>query len=77
VLLSLIGFVQGEGAAQGAGFEGRLFVIYILVPALGFLLALPLLRRYKLRDKDVQVMARYNSGAISREEADALLGGRY
>jgi sugar (glycoside-pentoside-hexuronide) transporter len=77
VLLSLIGFVQGEGAAQSAGFEGRLFVVYILVPALGFLLALPLLRCYKLRDKDVQVMARYNSGAISREEADAALGGRY
>jgi sugar (glycoside-pentoside-hexuronide) transporter len=77
VLLSLIGFVQGEGAAQPAGFEGRLFVIYILVPAVGFLLALPLLSRYKLRDKDVQVMARCNSGAISREEADALLGGRY
>jgi Na+/melibiose symporter-like transporter len=77
VLLSLIGFVQGEGAAQPAGFEGRLFIIYILVPALGFLLALPLLSRYKLRDKDMQVMARYNSGAISREEADLLLGGRY
>jgi sugar (glycoside-pentoside-hexuronide) transporter len=77
VLLSLIGFVQGEGAAQPAGFEDRLFVAYILVPALGFLLALPLLSRYKLREKDVQVMARYNSGAISREEADSLLGGRY
>jgi sugar (glycoside-pentoside-hexuronide) transporter len=76
-LLSVIGFVQGEGAAQPAGFEGRLFFIYILVPALGFLLALPLLSRYKLRDKDVQVMARYNSGAVSRGEADSLLGGRY
>ena len=28
---------------------------------------------YKLRDKDVQVMARYNAGEITREEAEAQL----
>ena len=32
---------------------------------------------YKLRSKDVQVMASYNNGQISREEAQALLAERY
>jgi sugar (glycoside-pentoside-hexuronide) transporter len=75
--LSAIGFIEGEGAIQLPGFEDKLFIIYMLFPALGNLIALPLLSRYKLRDKDVQVMAQYNSGKIGREEADALLGGKY
>ena len=32
---------------------------------------------YKLNDKDVQIMAKCNSGAITREEADALLSRKY
>jgi Na+/melibiose symporter-like transporter len=72
--LSFIGFIEGEGAVQTDGFADKLFLVYSLLPAIGSLIALPLLARYKLRDKDVQIMARYNSGAISREEADALLG---
>ena len=32
---------------------------------------------YKLRDPDVEVMARYNSGEISREEAESLLEERF
>ena len=75
--LSTIGFIEGEGAIQLPGFTDKLFFIYMLFPAIGNLIALPLLGQYKLRDKDVQVMAQYNSGTISREEADTLLGGKY
>jgi probable glucitol transport protein GutA len=75
--LSLIGFVEGEGAVQIEGFADKLFLLYMLLPAMGNLIALPLLSRYKLRDRDVQIMARCNSGGISREEAETLLGGKY
>ena len=32
---------------------------------------------YKLRSKDVAIMARYNAGEITREEADALMSRKY
>ena len=32
---------------------------------------------YKLRTKDVAVMARYNAGEITREECDAQLSRKY
>jgi hypothetical protein len=32
---------------------------------------------YKLRDKDIQVMTRYNRGEISKEEAEKSLSGKY
>ncbi|MDR0416355.1 MAG: glycoside-pentoside-hexuronide (GPH):cation symporter [Propionibacteriaceae bacterium] len=75
--LAAIGYVEKEGAVQAPGFEGKLWAIFTVVPALCSLLAVPLLLQYKLRDKDVQVMARANTGEITRGEADALLGGRY
>jgi probable glucitol transport protein GutA len=72
--LSVIGFVEGEGAAQSAGFSGKLFFVYLLLPALGSLVALPLLSRYKLRDKTVVVMSEYNTGKISKDEAEKSIG---
>jgi len=32
---------------------------------------------YKLNDKDVQTMAKYNSGEITRQEAESLLSRKY
>ncbi len=75
--LAVIGFVSGEGAVQAAGFDQKFWLVYMLVPAIGSLLSLPVLRLYKLRDKDVQVMAKCNAGELPRAEADALLEGRY
>ena len=80
VLLSLagVGFVEGEGAVQSAGVADGVWGLFCLLPAAGFALALILLLTlYKLRTKDVQVMARYNNGQISREEAERLLEGKY
>lgn len=47
-------------------------------PAVGFAIALViLLLFYMLRSRDVQVMARYNNGEISKEEAESVLAEKY
>lgn len=77
-LLSLIGFVSGEGAVQPAGVADKLWSLNTLVPAVGFAIAAVLmLTVYKLRDKDVQVMSDYNNGKISKAEADEKLAAKY
>ena len=73
--LAIIGFVEGEGAAQVAGFTDRLWFVYTLLPPIGTFLALPVLWKYKLRDVDVQIMTRFNRDEISRDEADERLKG--
>ena len=80
VLLSLsaVGFVSGENAVQPAGVADGVWALYCLFPAVGFSIALVLLLLfYKLRTGDVQVMARFNNGEISREEAETLLAEKY
>lgn len=54
-----------------------LWIIYALVPAIGMLLSLIPLLFYKLNDKDVQVMAKCNSGEITHDEAEAMLSRKY
>lgn len=77
-LLSMIGFVSGEGAVQPAGVADKLWRLNTLVPAIGFAVAAVLmLTVYKLRDKDVQVMSDYNNGKISKAEAEEKLAARY
>jgi sugar (glycoside-pentoside-hexuronide) transporter len=71
--LFFIKFVEGEGAVQAAGFPEKLWFLFTIVPSFGYLISLPLLSRYKLRDKTVQVMAEYNTGKLSREEAETRL----
>ena len=55
------------------------FILTIcLFPAAGFAVALLfLLLFYKLKTKDVQIMAQYNNGQISKEEAEAILAAKY
>lgn len=77
LILAGIGFVEGEGAIQPASVEQGIWVLYTLCPAIGIGIALLLLRFYKLRGRDVQIMARYNNQEISREEAEAQLAGKY
>ena len=75
--LFLIGFISTEGAVQPTGFTGRLWIMYNLLPAAGYLCGALLFSRYKLRDKDVQVMTKANSGEITQEESLVLLNGKY
>lgn len=80
VLFSLanIGFIEGEGVVQPEGVADGVWALFCLIPAVGFLIALVILWFfYKLRTKDVQVMAMYNNGQISKEEAEAKLYDKY
>jgi len=80
VLLSLsnVGFVEGENAVQPEGVADGVWGLFCLFPAVGFAIALViLLVFYKLRTADVQVMAKYNNGEISREEAEKALAEKY
>lgn len=74
--LSLIGFVEGEGAVQTTDFPDKLWFINCFAPMVFMLISIPIFTRYKLRDKYVAVMARFNNGEISREEADSFLEGK-
>ena len=76
--LSVVGFVEGEGAVQPAGVADGVWALFCLFPALGFAIALViLLAFYKLRTADVQVMSKFNNGQISREEAESVLADKY
>ena len=75
--LFLIGYVSKEGAVQPTDFPEKLWLVACLIPAVGYAFSALIFSRYKLRDKDVQIMTKANSGEITREEASALLGGKY
>ncbi len=77
-ILALTGFVEGEGAVQPETVGPGIWAEFTLIPAAGYLVAiLFLIFVYKLRDKDVQVMAAYNNGEISRADAESLLADRF
>lgn len=65
-----------ENQQTAEALDGLWFT-YVLVPAIGVIIALAIWAFYRLRDKDVQVMADCNSGKISKEEALARLSKKY
>lgn len=76
--LASVGFVEGEGQIQTASVANGVWGLFCLFPAAGFLIALLILVPfYKLRTKDVMVMALYNNGDITKEEADAVLKEKF
>ena len=54
-----------------------LWIVYALVPVIGMIISTFFYLGYKLNDKDVQIMAKCNSGEITREEAEAQLSRKY
>jgi sugar (glycoside-pentoside-hexuronide) transporter len=73
-VLGLAGFVSGAGAVQPPGVISATWILLSIVPVAGMLAAFFMLFfGYKLRDRDIQIMARANQGELSREEADKLL----
>ena len=54
-----------------------LWIVYALVPVIGMIISTFFSLAYKLNDKDVQIMAKCNSGEITREEAEKLLSRKY
>ncbi len=77
LILSGFGFIEGENAVQPASVTGGLWLLYTVFPAVGMLLAVAVLRFYKLRSADVQFMARYNNKEISKDEAESHLKEKY
>ena len=69
--LASMGIQQSSTALQGLWF------VYALVPVIGMLISTVFFLFYKLNDKDVQIMAKCNSGEITREEAENLLSRKY
>ena len=62
---------------QSAGALNGLWIVYALVPVIGMIISTGFYLCYKLNDKDVQIMAKCNSGEITREEAEKLLSRKY
>ena len=54
-----------------------LWIVYALVPVIGMVISTFFYLGYKLNDKDVQIMAKCNSGEITRQEAESLLSRKY
>jgi len=69
--LAALGVSQSESAMTG------LWTVYSLIPTIGGALAFLLWTRYRLRPADVELMAKYNNGEITREECDANLSRKY
>jgi sugar (glycoside-pentoside-hexuronide) transporter len=77
IIIAAFGFVAGEDAVQPETAKQGIWLCMTVFPAIGLAIGLLLLRTYKLRDKDVQIMAKYNNGLINKEEADAQLAAKY
>lgn len=54
-----------------------LWVIYTLIPAIGIILSVVVMLFYRLKDRDIELMALCNAGEISREECEAQLSRKY
>ncbi len=65
------------GIQQSATALSGLWIVYALVPVIGMIISTFFYLGYKLNDKDVQIMAKCNSGEITREEAETLLSRKY
>lgn len=77
LVLGMMGFVAGEGAVQATGFEQKLWFVSCILPLVGSIVSLLVLRMYKLNDHDVQLMAKCNAGEITREEAESQMINTY
>ena len=86
-LLGLFGWISVEAESfealaamniqQSPAALNGLWIVYALVPVIGMILSTFFYLGYKLNDKDVQIMARCNSGLITREEAEKQLSRKY
>lgn len=65
------------GVTQTPEALDAFWLIYALIPALGYLVSYIVWRFYNLNDKDVQIMAECNAGKITREEAQSRLSRKY
>ena len=69
--------LEALGIQQSAQAMNGLWIVYALIPTIGLAIAGVCYLFYKLSDKDVQIMAKCNSGEITREEAEAQLSRKF
>ncbi len=69
--------LEQSGVTQTPHALNMLWLIFMLIPAIGGLLAYITWLFYDLRDKDVQIMIECNTGKISREEALSDMSRKY
>ncbi len=69
--------VAALGIQQPAEAMNVLWIIYSLIPTIGTLLGVLALVLYNLNDKDASLMAKCNSGEITRDECIAQLSRKY
>jgi GPH family glycoside/pentoside/hexuronide:cation symporter/probable glucitol transport protein GutA len=77
-ILGLAGFVEGADAVQPPQVLKTIWFMVSIMPAFGLVIAFViLLFGYKLRDKDIQIMASVNNGEMTREEAESLFSRKF
>lgn len=69
--------LEALGVQQSTTAINGLWFVYALVPVIGMIISTFFYLGYKLNDKDVQIMAKCNSGEITREEAEQQLSRKY
>lgn len=69
--------LASQGIVQPQSAIDTLWVIFVLVPAIGTILSIAVMALYRLKDKDVELMARCNAGEITRAECEAQLSRQY
>ena len=75
--LLAMGMEVGQAAYQTPQAIHGMWVVYALIPGIGFLLSALILFFYKLKDKDAELMAKCNGGEITRVECEAQLSRKY
>lgn len=69
--------ILNQAGAAGIKASKAIWYVLTIFSVIGPLVALPFMFMYKLRDKDVQAMARYNNDDITLDQANTLLSKRY
>ena len=75
--LLAMGMEVGQAAYQTPTAIHGMWVVYALIPGIGFLLSALVLLFYRLKDKDAELMAKCNGGEITRAECEAQLSRKY
>ncbi|MDR2610992.1 MAG: glycoside-pentoside-hexuronide (GPH):cation symporter [Clostridiales Family XIII bacterium] len=77
-ILGAAGFVSGENAVQPQSAIDMLWIMSSILPIIGQILSFIILFFwYKLRDKDVEIMAKVNRNEMTKSESLKYLSGRY
>jgi Na+/melibiose symporter-like transporter len=69
--------LSAQAVVQPQSALDFLWMIYTLIPGIGVVLSVAIMALYRLRDKDVALMAKCNAGEITREECQAQLSRKY